>query len=193
MSFASRHKRDVILAATCVAVGIVVGVFMYAYTPSWLRTGDSSPPVNFVKVSPRIDTAGQPSAAQLRALRRKGYDLVINLAPPDSFGSIPDEGALVAETGIVYVNIPVDFKAPSIGAFDFFSNVLKTSAARHVLVHCQLNGRASVFVFLYRVVHDHADPDAAYEKVTAAWVPNDRWKAFADRVLRQHHIDYELY
>ncbi|HKK05491.1 MAG TPA: protein tyrosine phosphatase family protein [Gammaproteobacteria bacterium] len=178
--------------AATLLVGMVGGALLYAYAPQLIYTADHSPPVNFVAASARIDTAGQPSAAQLRGLRAKGYGLVVNLSPPDSAGSIAGEGRLVAGSGIDYVNIPVDYDAPRVAQFELFSRILQASQARRVLVHCQLNGRASVFTFLYRVVYEHAAPDSAYEKVTDAWVPNARWKRFAASVLGRHGIDYSL-
>ena len=84
------------------AVGIALGAVLYAYAPEFLRTASTEPPANFVAVSERIHTSGQPSAAQLGGLKDKGYGLVVNLAPPTTSGSISDEGMLVARTGISY-------------------------------------------------------------------------------------------
>jgi hypothetical protein len=79
------------------AAGIALGAALYAYAPEFLRTGSAEPPTNFVAVSERIHTSGQPSAAQLGGLKDKGYGLVINLAPPTTLGSISDEGMFVAD------------------------------------------------------------------------------------------------
>ena len=173
------------------AVGIALGAVLYAYAPEFLRTGSAEPSANFVAVSERIDTSGQPSAAQLGGLKDKGYGLVINLAPPTTLGSISDEGMLVARTGISYLNIPVDWHSPRYEDFELFSNVLRQSGSMHVLVHCQVNKRASVFTFLFRVVHDGAAPDRAWENVDAVWVPDEHWKDFARMVLKRHKIEYD--
>ena len=69
--------------------------------------------VNFVKVSDRIDTSGQPPKVLLEHFADKNYDLVINLAPPLSKGSVLEEGSLIAQSGTKYVNIPVDWKNSS--------------------------------------------------------------------------------
>jgi protein tyrosine phosphatase (PTP) superfamily phosphohydrolase (DUF442 family) len=173
--------------------GIVLGGALYAYAPELMRTGSTQPPVNFVAVSERIHTSGQPSEAQLGGLKGGGYGLVINLAPPLSVGSIAQEGLLVAQTGLSYVNIPVDWHSPSYEDFELFSNILNQAGSRHVLVHCQVNRRASLFTFLYRVVREGVAPDVAYENVTAVWVPDPQWKDFARATLKRHKIDYELY
>ena len=179
------------VVAVVLVVGIALGAALYAYVPEFLRAGSSEPPANFVVVSERIHTSGQPSAAQLGGLKGKGYDLVINLAPPTTLGSISDEGMLVARTGISYLNIPVDWHSPRYEDFELFSNILKQSASMHVLVHCQVNKRASLFTFLFRVIHDGAAPDRAWENVNAVWVPDEQWRDFARVVLRRHKIDYD--
>ena len=173
------------------AIGIALGATLYAYAPEFFRTGSAGPPANFVAVSERIHTSGQPSATQLGGLRDKGYGLVINLAPPATSGSISDEGMLVARTGISYLNIPVDWHSPRYEEFELFSNVLGQSGSMRVLVHCQVNKRASVFTFLFRVVHDGAAPDRAWENVSAVWVPDEHWKDFARMVLKRHKFEYD--
>ena len=148
---------------------------------------------NFVEVSKRIDTSGQPSKELLENFTVKGYSLVVNLAPPLSEGSILDEGGLVAQSGARYVNIPVDWKQPSYNDFQFFSDVLNSQTADKVLVHCQINMRASLFTFLYRVVHEEIDPAVALEKMTLVWAPADQWLEFAQMVLDKNNVDYELF
>lgn len=145
---------------------------------------------NFVKVSDRIDTSGQPPLKLLENFKQKDYDLVINLAPPQADGSIMSEGGLIAQTGTRYVNIPVDWKNPTKADFDFFSSTLNNKDHKNVLVHCQINMRGSLFTFLYRVVHEKIDPEVAYEKVAAVWVPKDHWLAFAQMILKENNIEY---
>ena len=172
-------------------IGIVIGATLYAYAPELYRTADDELPANFVIVSNRIHTSGQPTEAQLGDLRNAGYEIVINLSPPQVFGSLHQEGGLVAQTGLQYVNIPVDWNNPNYNDFKFFSEILKQSQSQHFLVHCQVNKRASLFTFLYRVVHEGVEPDEAYEKVTAIWAPDPHWLEFAKNILASHKIDYE--
>jgi protein tyrosine phosphatase (PTP) superfamily phosphohydrolase (DUF442 family) len=177
--------------AGLIALGIVIGALLYAWSPELMHTEDTSPPANLVVVSERIHTAGQPSEEQLGGLRAAGYQLVINLAPPTTFGSIPNEGQLVAQSGIPYINIPVDRKMPRYEDFALFSAVLEQSKPRRVLVHCQINQRASVFTFLYRVIYEQIPPVEAWTDVTAIWVPNARWSAFVHDTLQKHGIAFD--
>lgn len=148
--------------------------------------------VNFVKVTDRLDTAGQPDSDHLSSLAEQGYGLVINLAPPASRGSIATEAGLVAGSGITYVNIPVDWQAPKLADFELFSGVMDQAGGRKVLVHCQMNMRASMFTFLYRVVHDTVPPAEAYRYVSQVWIPKDQWLDFGRMVLKKHHIEFDF-
>jgi len=147
---------------------------------------------NFVAVTTRLDTAGQPDAAMLATLAQRGYGLVINLAPPSNPGAVPEEGKLVAAGGATYVNIPVNWQHPTDADFELFSAVMRGAGDRRVLVHCQLNMRASAFTFLYRVVHERVPPQDALTALRAVWLPRDQWAAFVADVLRKNGVDFAL-
>jgi len=148
--------------------------------------------VNYVAASERIHTAGQPNAATLATLAEQGFELVVNLAPPNNQGAVADEGKLVAEDGPTYVNIPVNWQKPTYEDFDLFSAVMNGARDRKVLVHCQLNMRASAFTFLYRVIHEHVPPEQAMEALRAVWIPRDQWATFTADVLKRNDVAFEL-
>jgi uncharacterized protein (TIGR01244 family) len=173
-------------------LGAISALSLYHFVPGLMRTQASEPPANLVVIDEHLATSGQPSPEQLDALADSGYELVINLAPPTSMGSVPDEGYRLASGGITYVNIPVDFRAPRPRDFQQFGELLKGNRDRSVLVHCQINKRASVFTFLYRVTQLGVDPDEAIEQVYAIWVPDQGWSDFIDAVLAEAGIDFVL-
>ena len=158
------------------------------------QTANSGAPigVNYVAATERLHTAGQPDAAMLATLGERGFGLVVNLAPPQNQGAVPDEGKLIAEDGPTYVNIPVNWQKPTYDDFALFSAVMDGARDRKVLVHCQLNMRASAFTFLYRVVNEHVPPDEAFKALSAVWVPRDQWADFVKLVLAKHNVDYQL-
>ena len=151
-----------------------------------------TPILNYVVASDRLHTAGQPDSEQLLALPEQGFDLVINLATPTSPNAVAEEAQLVAQGGIDYVNIPVDWRAPTYEDFEFFSGILNQSRHDRVLVHCMLNYRASMFTFLYRTVHEGVAPDEAYEAMAVVWEPADEWAEFGHMILGRHGIDFRF-
>jgi protein tyrosine phosphatase (PTP) superfamily phosphohydrolase (DUF442 family) len=146
---------------------------------------------NRVQASTQLLTSGQPSAEQLQSLHREAFALVVNLAPRESSATLPDEAKILAGKRIAYVAIPVDLDHPREADFELFSASLKTTWSP-VWVHCQRNQRASMFAFLYRVIHLRVDPEEAYEKVTEVWVPTANWVSFANRLLSRHRVGFRL-
>src|SRR5438270_4488515 len=94
----------------------------------------SGPPPNFVTWRPDLQSSGQPNRAYLMRAKEQGYAAVINLAPPQSMGSVSDEEQIIMAQGLTYVNIPVDFDRPTQQDFDRFSSAMQQNAANNVLV-----------------------------------------------------------
>jgi len=139
--------------------------------------------INTIEVSPRIATAGMPTRAQFEPIAKAGYRAVINLAPPDAMGSHKDEAALVTGQGMGYHNIAVNFARPTADNYAQFVEVMQQHRDEQVFVHCQVNMRASSFVFLYRVLELGEDPDRAYDAVLRVWQPATQWRALMKDLL----------
>lgn len=148
-------------------------------------------PPNYVEITPRLATSGQPASAFLEVLKTRGFEVVIYIAPPTVANAVKEEPLVVGRQGPAYANIPVDFGAPTQADFEAFTGLLAAYAGRNILVHCQANLRASSFVFLHRVIHGRESPDAAWESVRRMWEPDPVWRAFILATLRRHAIAYE--
>lgn len=148
-------------------------------------------PPNLVPVSPQLVTSGQPSADWLRSLKSKGYDAVVYLAPPTVPDAVPDEALIVASQGLVFINLPIAFDQPDAKHLDQFSALMKSLAGRKVLVHCQVNLRASTMVFLYRATALRDDPAAAWALVSRIWVPDGPWRDLVQSQLKRHEVKFD--
>jgi len=149
-------------------------------------------PENLVQWREGLASSAQPGAAWLGTIGDQKYEVLINLAPPQSHGSIANEGGIVGAKGVKYVNIPVDFMRPTAEDFRFFTEVMKASAGRNVFVHCQANFRGSSFVFLYRVIHEGASAEETWKKLQSVWVPEPQWKRFIEETLKANGKSFEL-
>jgi SAM-dependent methyltransferase len=139
--------------------------------------------LNFQAVSDTLGTAGQPTADQFASIRIAGYEVVVNLAMPDSTNALQNEAELVAEQGMDYVHIPVIFESPQISDLERFFEAMAGHRCRRVFVHCALNWRVSVFVLLYRVVCLGVTYTKAEELLERIWSPDKVWTAFIDESL----------
>ena len=117
---------------------------------------------------------------------------MIYLAPPTVHDAVRDEHLIVGRQGLIFINIPIRFDAPSEADFDAFAAALRGLGERKVLVHCQVNMRASTMVFLYRAIVLKEDPKRAYDAVEKVWVPEGPWRRLIQDELHKHHIDFDL-
>jgi protein tyrosine phosphatase (PTP) superfamily phosphohydrolase (DUF442 family) len=148
---------------------------------------------NVVEISPRLVTSGQPSAEALAGLKAKAFEAVIYLAPPTAPDAVPDEQLIVTRQSLTFINIPIQFDNPTESDFETFASVLSGLGSRKVLVHCQINLRASVMVFLYRAIILKEDPRVAYEAVASVWSPDGRWRRLIEDQLHKHKVAFELF
>jgi protein tyrosine phosphatase (PTP) superfamily phosphohydrolase (DUF442 family) len=146
---------------------------------------------NLVAITPKLVTSGQPPVEALAGLGAQGFEAVIYLAPPTVSDAVRDEAVIVAKQGLVFVNIPIRFDNPTEQDFDALAAVLGGLAGRKVLVHCQVNLRASTMVFLYRAITLKQDPRAAYESVSRVWAPEGAWKKLVQQMLQKHRVNFD--
>jgi len=176
-----------VVAAACALLAFFGCTLPFALEPGQLA-------INYVEISPRIGTSGMPTRAQFEPIARAGYQVVINLAPPDAMGSHADEAAIVTGYGMGYHNVAVNFARPAASDYAHFADLMHQHRAERVLVHCQVNMRASSFVFLYRVLELGEDADRAYDAVLRVWQPATQWRAFLKETLadRGAHLPMAL-
>ena len=135
---------------------------------------------NFLSLTDRVATAGQPTEAEIAAVKEAGYEAVINLLPADSPNALPEEAEIVAALGLEYVHIPVDWASPQTADAERFFDVMDSYRGRRVFVHCAANMRVSAFLYLYRTLRQHVPPAVAVGDLRRVWTPNETWQRFND-------------
>ncbi len=148
---------------------------------------------NVVPITPTWLTSGQPTAAALAGLSQRGIKSVIYLAPPTVSSAVKEEPALLETQGIAYHNIPIPFGAPEPKHFEAFVAAMRQFEKQSLLVHCEVNMRASCMTFLYRVITLKVPVDTAYESVTKVWTPRFAWKPYVESMLAKNGIKFEVY
>lgn len=174
--------------AVLFAIGIVTKAVLAA-EPAPASATIQAP--NVVPISARLVTSGQPSAEALSRLGAQGFGAVIYLAPPTSSDAVPGEAEIVRRQGLEFINIPIEFGDPTDADFQAFIAAMDRFKDRKVLVHCQVNMRASTMTFLYRTVVGREDPVLAYESVARVWSPRGAWKRLMAEQLHKAAIDFE--
>ena len=135
---------------------------------------------NFLPLTDHVATAGQPTEAELSAVKAAGYEAVINLLPADSSNALADEEGIVSRLGLAYIHIPVDWAKPEAADAERFFDALDAYQDRRVFVHCAANMRVSAFMYLYRALRQHVPPAEAVTDLHRIWTPNETWQRFMD-------------
>ena len=142
---------------------------------------------NFRVVDASLVTGGQPTVAQLESLAQAGFQTVINLALHDQPRySLTDEPGTVAELGMSYVHIPVQFESPTEADLLAFFAAMEASRGRKVLVHCAANMRVTAFLGLYWAIRLGWPEERAFELMRGVWEPNGTWADFLAGMLAKH-------
>lgn len=150
---------------------------------------------NTVPIGPALVTSGQPPRSTLEGLRDLDFDTVIHLVPHGLSDGIDDEPQILARQGVAYVHLPIPFDAPTPDHVQAVSDALlqwrERSRGRRLLVHCQVNLRASTMVFLHRATRERVDPWSAWTSVSAVWTPRGPWRRLVSAELARHGVAFD--
>lgn len=146
---------------------------------------------NFIRISDRVATGGQPTQEQLEAARADGFEAVVNLAPHDQQSrALPDEKGLVESIGMAYHHIPVMWTKPLKENFTAFVQTMDALGNRKVLVHCAANFRVSAFYSAYAMKKQGWTAQQADALMARIWESrpdyrmDDTWRTFVEEIRK---------
>jgi protein tyrosine phosphatase (PTP) superfamily phosphohydrolase (DUF442 family) len=142
--------------------------------------------VNFLQLSDRLATAGQPTIEQYPAIAAAGYQVVINLALTDSPYALADESGLARSLGLEYIQLPVLWAAPTLADFQEFVRVMAKYPDQKIFVHCAANKRVAVFMYLYQQLIAGVDQITANRDLAKIWTPDRIWQDFIDATILEY-------
>ena len=112
---------------------------------------------NACQALPNVVTGGQPTAAQLEALKAAGGAVVLDIR--DSMEPRPfDEPGTVARLGMEYVNVPISPGATGDEKMEKILETLRTNAGRQVFFHCGSGNRVGGAMIAHLML-DHGVPE----------------------------------
>ena len=110
---------------------------------------------------PGIVTGGQPTAAQLAALKRAGCEVVLNIREPMEPQPYRTPDAVVA-AGLEYVNIPVSHGPLSDETFGRVRRTVRALAGKkRVLFHCASGNRVGSTLLPFFILDQGMDEEEA--------------------------------
>lgn len=139
--------------------------------------------INYIQVSKRIATSGQPEERHFKSIAQARYKVVINLGMPNSDNALLNEGNIVTACNMTYVHIPVPFEAPAIEHLRQFFSIMNAYADQKVWIHCVANYRVSAFLYQYKRLVLCESHKVASKVMLPSWQPNSIWKHFMNYSL----------
>jgi tyrosine-protein phosphatase SIW14 len=117
---------------------------------------------NFGEVTPNLYRGGQPGADGLKALKKMGVSIVIDMRGSKS----KHERAAVEELGMEYVSIPWHCPFPDDAPFVKFLNLIEHNHGKKIFVHCRLgDDRTGMAIASYRMAEEGWSADEAMKEM----------------------------
>lgn len=135
---------------------------------------------NFLPLNENLLTGGMPTAEQMKLAAEAGVRVVLNLAPFDPEQDLAGEDKLAESLGMKYINIPVDWEAPTKQNLEEFIKAMDENQNGKMFVHCRANYRAAAFIALYRVNRLGWKTEDALKDLRRIWNPKEYpvWEKF---------------
>ena len=134
---------------------------------------------NYIKINDQISTSGQPTKEEFKQIAKEGFEVVINLAMHNK-GALKKEDKIVSKLGMMYIHIPITWKAPEVDRVKLFLKLLESleKENKKIFIHCIMNYRASVLMHLYKkLVWKEKDMKFI---APAAYEPDEVWQEILD-------------
>jgi len=133
---------------------------------------------NYHAVSENLASSGMLELDEYQKIKAHGFKHVVNLIP----GNQIKERKYVESLDMSYEQIPVAWGNPKLSDFETFVDLMNSYGDDVVYVHCELNWRASAFVYLYRITQLGASIDEAFKDLIAIWTPKDGWQEYINTI-----------
>ena len=171
-------KATTLKIAAAVAVFIAIAATLPAAHHNDPHSGSV---MNYHRIDDCLVTGGHFVDDGLDEIKAEGVMVVIDLRDNPPKG----QQEKLAEQGIEWINVPVEWNDPKAEDFEKFSRAMQAHEGDHVLVQCGANYRASAMTYLYRVVVDKVDENEAAKDLYAVWNPSaesKKWVEYIDEV-----------
>jgi protein-tyrosine phosphatase len=117
---------------------------------------------NFGEVTPKLYRGGQPGADGLKALKKMGVSIVVDMRG----GRSEHEKATAEQLGMEYIPIPWHCPFPSDEPFVKFLKVIEQNPDKKIFVHCRLgDDRTGMAIASYRMAQEGWSADEARKEM----------------------------
>lgn len=137
---------------------------------------------DYYQINDCLATSGQPTPQEFTLIARSGYGVIINLATSRSTNALANEGVLVTDLNLIYVQIPVLWDEPKLTDVEIFFKIMKCFDGQKIWVHCAKNMRVSCFIYFWQK-HVLGLPESqSSQPMQQIWQPTGVWQTLIEQV-----------
>ena len=137
---------------------------------------------DYYQINGNLATSGQPDPTQFKLIKEAKYQVIINLAMSCSTNALVDEGAVVTDLGLIYIQIPVAWENPILEDVKVFFKVMRAFEKQQIWVHCAKNMRVSCFVYFWKKYGLGLPEIEARYPMNQIWQPTGVWQQLIEQV-----------
>lgn len=142
---------------------------------------------NFAQVETTVACAGATTPEGVAAIRRLGYNSVINLRVATEPGAgIEQEAAAAKAAGINFIHLPFNEAEPDMAIVDQFLKAVTDPKNQPAFIHCASGNRAAMMWFIKRVLVDKWDVDRASEEAAQLGMAKESLRTMALNYIQAH-------
>jgi protein tyrosine phosphatase (PTP) superfamily phosphohydrolase (DUF442 family) len=145
------------------------------------------PPLpNYVELTAKIGTGGQPGEGGLSQLTEKGYTAIINIRAFDEEYDQVGEEKQARQLGLRYYVVPFVAKQPGEPQALAFNTLLSALKDVKVFVHCGSGNRVGSLMMIYLVLEEGMPLDKAELEARRAGLRSADLLEFSKQVISRH-------
>jgi uncharacterized protein (TIGR01244 family) len=144
----------------------------------------AKPPIpNYVELSSRIGTGGQPTEEGMKLLAEKGYKSVINIRSSAEQFDLAGEEKLALQLGLRYYLVPFVAREPSEAQALAFNVLMSALKDNKVFVHCGSGNRVGSLMMIYLALEEGMPADKAEQEAKKVGLRAADLLEFSKRII----------
>jgi uncharacterized protein (TIGR01244 family) len=162
---------------------LCVHAVMRAQIPQAAQEADKPAITNFVELSARIGTGGQPTAEGLKLLAEKGYKAVVNIRTSSEQVDLAAEEKQAMQLGLRYFMVPFMPKEPNEEQAMAFNALMAALKDTKVFVHCGSGNRVGSLMMIYFALEEGMTVEKAEQEARKIGLRGADLLDFAKQVI----------
>jgi uncharacterized protein (TIGR01244 family) len=175
------NSRKILSLAAFVLLNMAAA--LQAQAPEKSQEKPKPPLPNYVELSARIGTGGQPDQTGIKQLVEKGYKTIINIRTLSEEADLAGEEKLALQLGLRYYMVPFGGQEPQEEQALAFNTLLSALKEEKVFIHCGSGNRVGSLLMIYFTLEEGMPMDKAEQEAKKAGLRNPQLLEFSKQVI----------